>query len=43
MKIDERDRFRLDYVRFKITSKDISKVLMSVKGALGMCLFDFGI
>jgi hypothetical protein len=43
MKIDERARFKHDYVRFKITCRDISKVLMSVEGALGMCLFDFGI
>jgi hypothetical protein len=36
MNIDERARFRLDYVRLKIVSRYISKVLMSVEGALGI-------
>jgi hypothetical protein len=42
MEIDEKSRFRMDYVKLNITCRDVSKVPKSAKGTLGLCLYDFG-
>lgn len=41
MEIDERTRFRADYVRVKIACRDVMKVPKTTEGALGLCLHDF--
>jgi hypothetical protein len=42
MEIDEKSRFRMDYVKLNIACRDVSKVPKSTKGTLGLCLYDFG-
>lgn len=41
-KIDEKARFRVDYVKMKIACRDISKIPKSAEGVLGLTLYDFG-
>jgi hypothetical protein len=40
--IDEKAKFRVDYVRLRIAYKDISKVPKTAEGVLGLTLYDFG-
>jgi hypothetical protein len=40
--IDEKTRFRVDYVRMKIACRDVSKVPKFAEGVLGLTLYDFG-
>jgi hypothetical protein len=39
--IDEKTRFRVDYVRMKIACRDVPKVPKSAEGVLGLTLYDF--
>ena len=41
MDIDEKTRFRADYVRVKIACRDISRVPKTTDGALGLYIYDF--
>lgn len=41
MEIDEKTRFREDYVRIKIACRDVMKVPKTVEGTLGLCIHDF--
>jgi hypothetical protein len=40
--IDEKARFRVDYVRMKIACRDITKIPKTAEGVLGISLYDFG-
>lgn len=40
--IDEKARFRVDYVRLKIACRDITKVPKTAEGVLGLTVYDFG-
>jgi hypothetical protein len=40
--IDEKTRFRVDYVRLRIACRDITKVPKTAEGVLGLTLYDFG-
>jgi hypothetical protein len=42
MEIDERTRFRADYVRVKIAYRDLQKVPSTAEGTLGLYIHDFG-
>lgn len=42
MEIDERTRFRADYVRVKIAYRDFQKVPSTAEGTLGLYIHDFG-
>ena len=42
VEIDEKTRFRADYVRVKIACRDLQKVPRAAEGALGLCVHDFG-
>lgn len=42
VEIDEKTRFRADYVRVKIACRDLQKVPRTAKGALGLYVHDFG-
>ena len=41
MEIDEKNRFRADYVRIKIACRDVMKVPKNAEGTLGLCIHDF--
>lgn len=41
MEIDEKTRFRHDYVRVKIAYRDITKIPSTTEGALGLFIYDF--
>lgn len=41
VEIDEKSRFRSDFVRMKIACRDVSKVPRKAKGTLGMAIHDF--
>lgn len=41
VEIDEKSRFRADYVRVKITCRDVQKVPSTAEGTLGLHLHDF--
>ena len=41
MEIDEKTRFRADYVRVKIACRDVQKVPRTTEGTLGIHLHDF--
>jgi len=41
LEIDEKTRFRHDYVRVKIACRDITKVPRTVESTLGLVLHDF--
>ncbi|XP_066330294.1 uncharacterized protein [Miscanthus floridulus] len=41
MEIDEKTRFRLDFVRMKIACRDVSKVPKTAEGTLGIYVKDF--
>lgn len=40
--IGEKTRFRVDYVRLRIASRDVSKVPKTAEGVLGLTVYDFG-
>lgn len=40
--IDEKARFRVDYVRMRIACRDITKVPKTAEGVLGLTVYDFG-
>ena len=42
VEIDESSRFRYDYVRLKISCRDVTKVPKTTEGTLGMYIIDFG-
>jgi hypothetical protein len=42
MEIDERTRFRADYVRVKIACRNLQKIPNTTEGTLGLCIHDFG-
>lgn len=42
VEVDEKARYRLDYVRVKIACRDVTKVPKTAEGVLGMTLYDFG-
>jgi hypothetical protein len=42
IEIDERSRFRADYIRVKIACRDLQKVPNIAEGTLGLCIHDFG-
>lgn len=42
MEIDEKTRYRADYVRVRIACRDLQKVPAIVEGCLGICVHDFG-
>lgn len=42
IEIDEGSRYRYDYVRLRIACRDVSKVLETTEGTLGMYIIDFG-
>jgi hypothetical protein len=42
MEIDEKARFRVDYVRIKIACRDLTKVPKTAEGVLGITVYDFG-
>jgi len=42
MEIDEKSRYRIDYVRMKIACRDFSKIPKTAEGVLGLSIYDFG-
>lgn len=42
MEIDEKTRFRADYVRVKIACRNLQKVPATAEGTMGLCIHDFG-
>ena len=42
VEIDDKTRFRADYVRVKIACRDLQKVPGTAEGTLGLCIHDFG-
>lgn len=42
MEVDEKSRFRVDYVHLKIACRDLTKVPKSAESFLGMVRYDFG-
>ena len=41
MEIDEKTRYRADYVRMKIACRDVHRVPKTAEGTLGLYFYDF--